>query len=437
MDLCGPMCVSNLGGRKYILVIVDDYSRYTWVRFLKSKSETPKIIIEFLKRIQLSTNKLVQILRTNNGLEFQNSVLNSYLDQAGITHQTSATRTPQQNGVVERRNCTLVEAARTMLVYSKLPLSLWAEAVNTACFTQNRSIINRRFDKTPYELLLNRRPNVKYFHIFGCVCYVLNDEDSLGKFVVCGDEVIFIGYSQDLDSSNPAVVGESPSDESNSSDFLLLDDLDTGVSSSNNAPIANSHPPAIESPPLNSSKDSPSNETDTRILDATTPPVLPTDQNADTLIPLWEENATYPTNNIEPTGSSSSSYINTSLDDGSTSPLPHTTKWTVDHPIHQIIGDPDAPIRTRKASNNECLFAAFLSTIEPKTTYEALQDPDWSIAMQEEIHQFDRLEVWEPVPRSSGKTIIDTKWIFKNKKDPHGIIIRTSCSKRIQTTRKN
>ncbi|XP_071686910.1 uncharacterized protein [Rutidosis leptorrhynchoides] len=397
---------------------------------------------------------MIRTLRTDNGMEFQNSILNSFLDQTGITHQSSASRTPQQNGVVERRNRTLVETARTMLVYSKLPPSLWAEAVTTACFTQNRSIINRRFDKAPYELLFNRRPNVKYFCIFGCVCYVLNDEDNLGKFDVRGDEAIFIGYSQDhvayrvynrrtriikestnvnfdemsgmvlghngsrpglnsdphfrhvplatsddldvlfepiippmssnptipsepappksitIGSSTPAVVSESPSDESNSSEFLLLDDLDTGVSSSNNAPITSSHPPAVESSFLESSEDTPSNETDTRSLDTATPPILSTEQIADTLVPLWEENATYPTDNTELSGSSSSSHVDTSLNDGSTSPLPHSTKWTADHPIHQIIGDPDAPVSTRKASNNECLFAAFLSMIEPKTAFE-------------------------------------------------------------------
>ncbi|XP_071687434.1 uncharacterized protein [Rutidosis leptorrhynchoides] len=344
---------------------------------------------------------------------------------AGITHQSSAARTPQQNGVVERRNRTLVESARTMLVYSKLPPSLWAEAVNTACFTQNRSIVNRRFEKIPYELLFNHRPNVKFFRIFGCVCYVLNDKDNLGKFNVRGDEAIFIGYSQDrvayrvynrrtriikestnvkFDEMSGMVLGHNcsrpglnsdphfrhvplaTSDDLNSSEFLLQDDLDTGVSSSNNTPISNSHPSAVESSPLESSEDTPSNEIDTRSLDAATPPILSTEQNADTLVPLWEENATYPTDNTALSRSSSSSHIVTSLNDGSTSPLLHSTKWTADHPIHQIIGDPDAPVRTRKASNNECLFAAFLSTIEPKTAFEALQDPDWSIAMQEEIH---------------------------------------------------
>ncbi|KAI3733787.1 hypothetical protein L6452_13243 [Arctium lappa] len=115
MDLCGPMRTQSLGGKKYILVIVDDYSRYTWVKFLRSKDETPDVLITFLKTIQVNLQKPVKILRTDNGTEFKNNKVEEYLESVGISHQYSAARTPQKNGVVERRNRTLVEAARTML----------------------------------------------------------------------------------------------------------------------------------------------------------------------------------------------------------------------------------------------------------------------------------------------------------------------------------
>ncbi|GKC09884.1 retrovirus-related pol polyprotein from transposon TNT 1-94 [Tanacetum coccineum] len=114
----------------------------------------------------------------------------------GIMQQFSIARTPQQNGVVERRNRTLVEAARTMLIFSRLPEFLWAEAVATACFTQNRSIINTRHNKTPYELLRGRKPNVEYFHVFGSLCYPTNDRDDLGKMKPKADIGVFIGYSE-------------------------------------------------------------------------------------------------------------------------------------------------------------------------------------------------------------------------------------------------
>nr|GFA54486.1 putative ribonuclease H-like domain-containing protein [Tanacetum cinerariifolium] len=137
MDLCGPMRIASINGKRYILVIVDDYSRYTWVHFLRSKDEALVVIITFLKRITALLQSPVIIIRTDNDTEFKNQVLKVYFDSVGISHQMSSVRTPQQNGVVERRNQTLVEAARTMLIFSRASLFLWAEAIATACFTQN------------------------------------------------------------------------------------------------------------------------------------------------------------------------------------------------------------------------------------------------------------------------------------------------------------
>ncbi|GKA53055.1 retrovirus-related pol polyprotein from transposon TNT 1-94 [Tanacetum coccineum] len=158
MDLCGPMRVASINGKKYILVIVDDYSRYTWVYFLRTKDEAPDMIIDFVNQVQRNLKALILTIRTDNGTEFKNEKLRAFYAKLGIVHKTSIARTPQQNGVVERRNRTLVEAARTMLIFSKAPEFLWAEAIATACFTQNRSIIHTRHNKTPYELIRGRNP---------------------------------------------------------------------------------------------------------------------------------------------------------------------------------------------------------------------------------------------------------------------------------------
>ncbi|GKC65052.1 retrovirus-related pol polyprotein from transposon TNT 1-94 [Tanacetum coccineum] len=181
MDLCGPMRVASINGKKYILVIVDDYSRYTWVYFLHSKDETPEIIKKFIAQAQLNYKAKVCKIRTDNGTEFKNATLKAHYEKLGIMQQFSTARTPQQNGVVERRNRTLVEAARTMLIFSRLPEFLWAKAVATTCFTQNQSIIHTRHNKTPYELLRGRKPNVEYFNVFGSLCYPRNDRDDLEK----------------------------------------------------------------------------------------------------------------------------------------------------------------------------------------------------------------------------------------------------------------
>ncbi|GJT28981.1 retrovirus-related pol polyprotein from transposon TNT 1-94 [Tanacetum coccineum] len=195
MDLCGPMRVQTINGKKYILVIVDDYSRFTWVKFLRSKDETPTVVIKFLKQIQVGLNKTVRFIRTDNGTEFVNKTLYDYYESVGIFHQKTVPRTPQQNGVVERRNRTLVEAARTMLIFSKAPMFLWAEAVATACYTQNRSLIHTRHDKTPYELVHNKKPDLTFFRVFGALCYPTNDSEDLGKLQPTADIGIFVGYA--------------------------------------------------------------------------------------------------------------------------------------------------------------------------------------------------------------------------------------------------
>nr|GFB85435.1 retrovirus-related Pol polyprotein from transposon TNT 1-94 [Tanacetum cinerariifolium] len=191
MDLCGPMRIASINGKRYVLVIVNDYSRYTWVHFLRSKDETPKVIKTFLKRITVLLQSPVIIIRTDNGTEFKNQVLKEYFDSVGISHQMSSVQTPQQNGVVERRNRMLVEATRTitMLIFSRAPLFLWAEAIATACFTQNRSLIYRHFNKTPYELINGRKPDISFLHVFGALCYPKNDREHIGKLGAKGDIV--------------------------------------------------------------------------------------------------------------------------------------------------------------------------------------------------------------------------------------------------------
>ncbi|GJS28116.1 retrovirus-related pol polyprotein from transposon TNT 1-94 [Tanacetum coccineum] len=195
MDLCGPMRVQTINGKKYILVIVDDYSRFTWVKFLRSKDETPEVVIKFLKQIQVGLNKTIRYIRTDNGTEFVNKDLTAYYERVGIFHQKTVPRTPQQNGVVERRNRTLVEAARTMLIFSKALMFLWAEAVATACYTQNRSLIHTLHNKTPYELVHDKKPDLTFFRVFGALCYPTNDSEDLGKLQPTADIGIFVGYA--------------------------------------------------------------------------------------------------------------------------------------------------------------------------------------------------------------------------------------------------
>ncbi|GJZ07428.1 retrovirus-related pol polyprotein from transposon TNT 1-94 [Tanacetum coccineum] len=137
--------------------------------------------------IQRNLQAPVIYVRTDRGTEFLNKTLNPFFKEEGIEHQTSTPRTPEQNSVVERRNRTLVEAARTMILASKLPLFFWAEAIATACYTQNRSIIIPSHEKTAYHIINDRKPSIKHLHIFGCTCYLTRDGENLDKMKEKGD----------------------------------------------------------------------------------------------------------------------------------------------------------------------------------------------------------------------------------------------------------
>ncbi|KAI3810865.1 hypothetical protein L1987_20488 [Smallanthus sonchifolius] len=160
MDLFGPTNVMSMGKKSYCLVITDDYTRFSWVYFLRTKDETAEILKFYILRVKNQSNQKVKIIRCDQSTEFKNHTLNCFCESKGIERQYSAPRTPQQNGVAERRNRTLIESARSILADSKLPLTFWAEAVSTACYVQNRVLIVKPLNKTPYELWFQRIPYI-------------------------------------------------------------------------------------------------------------------------------------------------------------------------------------------------------------------------------------------------------------------------------------
>ncbi|GJS98610.1 uncharacterized mitochondrial protein-like protein [Tanacetum coccineum] len=173
----------------------DDYSRFTWVFFLATKDETSGILKSFIIGIENLVDHKVKVIRCDNGTEFKNREMNQFFEMKGILRQFSLARIPQQNEVAERRNKTLIEAARTMLADSKLPTTFWAEAVNIACYVQNRVLVVKPHNKTPYEIFHGRTPTLSFMRPFGCPVTILNTIDHLGKFDGKADEGFFVGYS--------------------------------------------------------------------------------------------------------------------------------------------------------------------------------------------------------------------------------------------------
>ncbi|GJV40187.1 ribonuclease H-like domain-containing protein [Tanacetum coccineum] len=162
---------------------------------LLTKDETSEILKNFIKEIENLVDKKVKIIRSDNGTEFKNHVMDEFCREKGIKREYSVARTPQQNGVAERKNRTLIEAARTMLADSKLPTTFWAEAVSTACYVQNRVLVVKPHNKTPYELFRGIKPAIGFMKPFGCHVTILNTLDKLGKFDGKSDEGFFVGYS--------------------------------------------------------------------------------------------------------------------------------------------------------------------------------------------------------------------------------------------------
>ncbi|KAJ9547010.1 LOW QUALITY PROTEIN: hypothetical protein OSB04_019553 [Centaurea solstitialis] len=412
MDLFGPVNIQSMGGKRFTLVIVDEYSRYTWVFFLRAKSETSQLIIAFILRMEKYNQITVRSIRSDHGTEFKNSVLDEFLVSKGISQNFSSVRTPQQNGVAERRNRTLIEAARSMLIEARLPIQFWAEAVNTACYTQNRSLIVKRFKKTAYELFRGRKPNIEYFHIFGCNCYLKNNRDALGKFDAKADDGFLVGYStiskayrvfnkrrQTIEET--ILVPENEAPDANIPAAGTPSPIPDGFEE---IPEIPQDPPVYSAVPI------------TQVAPTTSQEDIPSTSGSSEAAPLV---ADLP--QLDAVAKESSSTV-------AAEPLqPPALRWTRDHPIDQVLGDPSTGVKTRHQASNHCLYVCFLSENEPSKIEEALTDPFWVSAMQEELAEFEKNLVWILVHRPSRKTIIGLKWIFRNKLDEHGIVIRNKA----------
>ncbi|GJR02563.1 putative ribonuclease H-like domain-containing protein [Tanacetum coccineum] len=399
----------------------------------------------------------------DNGTEFVNQTLREYYEKVGISHETSVARSPQQNGVVERRNRTLIEAARTMLIYAKAPLFLWAEAVATACYTQNRSMIRLRHGKTPYELL--------YLHVFGALCYPTNDSENLGKLQPKADIGIFIGYAPTKKAFRIYNRRTRRIIETIHVDFDELTAMASEHSSS--GPALHEMTPAtissglVPNPPP-STPFVPPSRTDWDILfqplfDELFNPLPSVDFPAPEVIALIDE-VVAPKPAV-----STSTPSSTKVDQDAPSPIAHlgndpyircsnsrkfsliqifiigyfysivhpdhqiskyNSKWTKDYLLENIIGELARPVSTRLQLHEQALFCyydAFLTVVEPKTYKDALTQACWIEAMQEELNEFERLEVWELVPQPDKVMVITFKWIYKVKLDKLGGILKNKA----------
>ncbi|KAK9065379.1 hypothetical protein SSX86_016762 [Deinandra increscens subsp. villosa] len=426
MDLFGPMQVQSISKFSYCLVIVDDYSRFTWVFFLSNKYETPALVKQFVTLIENQLSKRVKAIRSDNGTEFKNAELNMFCGEKGIERQFSAPYTPQQNGVAERRNRTLIEAARTMMCEAKLPIFFWAEAVNTACYVQNRVLLNKRHEQTPYQIIYGEKPKVGYFKTFGCPCTVLIQSD-VGKFEAKADECYFVGYSAnsayrvynkttkviieafnvDWMEDNPTYAGAGPNwifDYGSLFEGFNFSNVfhNLGEEEDIVAPSADVRP-HVDRASAESSR------------------------NANADIPECSGTRDAP---VDSQGSGmSDNVINANLPVNVSVPDDQVSRINRDHPLSNVVRPVSAGVTTRSRTGhiNFCMYSCFISQIEPPNVMVALKDPSWTEAMHNELNQFSKLGVWRLVKRPEDKKVIPTRWLYKNKKDDLGIIVRNKA----------
>ncbi|KAD4180333.1 hypothetical protein E3N88_28924 [Mikania micrantha] len=450
MDLFGPVQIMSMAKKKYCLVIVDDYSRFVWTFFLHSKGEVAKAIMNFVLYVEKQYSIHVKCVRSDNGTEFRNHILDEFYLSKGIQRQYSIPRTPEQNGVVERKNRTLIEAARTMLADSGLPLTFWAEAVNTACYVQNRVLVNQRWLKTPYEILHSLTPLISFFRAFGCPCYILNTKDQLTKFDSKVDAGYFVGYSSTckayrvfncrtkiVEETLHVKFNECPKDSipQNPAEMFDLNILQHEFPVE---PIGEAHEVLKADPPKASTETthgSPDDEDESTHLfrfsdnlplsaksDAPPAPVAPPNTNADEIL---DSSTSFEIPAELFPGSSSTSAAAEPPANTCTDLIPY--QELKDHPLSQILGDISAGVSTRSQLSNFCLYALFVSQQEPKNYHTALKDNGWVEAMQLELLQFKKQQVWELVPLPKGKCAIGTKWVFRNKTDENGQIVKNKA----------
>nr|GEV01642.1 hypothetical protein [Tanacetum cinerariifolium] len=364
MDLCGPIRVASFNGKKYILFIFDDYSQFTW-----------------------------------------------------------------QNGVVERRNHTLIKAARKMLIYAKVMLFLWAEVVATACYTQNRSTIRLYHGKTPYELLHKKPPDLSFLYVFGVLCYSINDSENLGKLQVKAnidfDELTTM--ASEHSSSEPALHEMTPATISSglvanlppSTSFVppsitdwdlllqpLFDELLTPPPSVDHpAPKVIALIAKVVAPKPAASTDSPSSTT----IDQDAPSPSNSQTTPETQPPIISNDVEEDNHDLDVAHINNDSFVG--IEESPKTPTFH------DDPLHEYLHEDST---SQGSSSNMRQTHTPFESLDSMNFKQAMTKPSWIDAMQEEIHEFIRLQVWELVPCPDNVLLINLKWIYKVKTNKFG-----------------
>ncbi|KAM1485555.1 hypothetical protein TB1_036396 [Malus domestica] len=367
-DVCGPMRTTTISGNRYFLTFIDDYSRMCWVYFMRFKSEVFTIFKKFKAMVELQSGYQIKRLRSDRGGEYTSHEFNVFCEDVGLEKQLTVAYSPQQNGIAERKNRTIVEMAKSMMHEKNMPYKFWGEAVNTSVYLLNRCPTKALEKKTPFEVFSGRKPSVKHLRVFGSVCYNLIPHQLRHKLEKSSNKGVFVGYG--TSEKGYRVYNVLTQKIILSRDVIFDEDSmwnwDTMVEE----------------------KDSVSLQID-----------LNKRQTREPIETSVQEEVT---------------------DNGDIQGTPHQATMSPQSSQSQTTTPSSTPVRLRNL--DEIYATCNYCVVEPETYEEAEKDKAWKKAMKEELEMIEKNDTWELVNRPSEKPVIGVKWVYKVKLNLDGSV---------------
>lgn len=379
-DVCGPMQSLSIIGSRYFLTFIDDATRMVWVYFLKSKSEVFQTFKKFKNLVENQASCKIKKIRSDRGSEYLSGEFTKFLEDHGIERQLTAAYSPQQNGVSERRNRSLVEMARAMIKAKDLPMKFWAEAVHTAAYIQNRIPTKALENKTPLEAWNGTKPSMNHLKVFGCVCYVHIPDEKRKKWDDKSKKAIFVGYSSQTKGYRVYLLEEEKIDISRDVIFDEGSKWDWKQKGVNKQSVVSLEPDCRQE--------------DIRVGDSSS-----------------GDDESRGRRSIQPVP------FNLDLDspESSSSQPNRRTRSMSDI----LLTAPHVD-----AESAEVCEGCYISFEEPATFEEAVKHTEWRQAMEEEIHMIEKNKTWQLVKRPADKNVVEVKWIFRLKTNAKGDVVK-------------
>lgn len=399
-DVCGAMNIESFGGKRYFITFIDDYSRKTYVYFLKQKSETFEIIKEFKVFVETQTGKKLKVLRTDNGGEYVNKNVDGFLREHGIKHQLTIAYTPQQNGVAERANRTITEKARAMLQDAGLPDCYWAEAVNTAVYLKNRSPTVAVQKMTPEEAWTGRKVDLSHLKVFGCRAFVHIPDEKRTKWDPKSKEFVFVGYCDE--SKGYRLVNPTNRQLHKARDVVFFENQ--------------MYQKVCQ---LEKQKETVTvNQQNNEMPQHTQNEPVPQRVQIQLEEPVQEENLhDRDIANLSPESDEEENEHWTSFEGEGQEHLeaPHNSETGT-------VVERRYPLRDRNPTSfpDYVTYLTMTDENDPVTVHEALSRKDcklWKAAIQEELDALHKNNTWLLVKPAQGANVVDSKWIFRIKKE--------------------